>query len=402
MVSPLPHELIVHIISYIGGDRDPDLRACGLVCHAWAEPARRALFRTVHLQSESFSPDARAALLGLLDRTPAVAGYIREICWDLEMCHHLNDPVAHALLDRISTITVEHNIEHRVRIDLKHWGKSFAVVLDKAPAIAPFVRDVEWFFDDGYPALWTHSLIGGLDLARRLRHVRKLALFQVGTLPFRATAPFGKLSDALASVPVTQLCLNSVVFSTTAEYASFVSSFLGLQDLHLSDVEIDDKEHLDYTASVPSSLRSFVLGPTQSKLALLSYLVGDSTSRPLGLKYLSATFGLDALGAVGSRLLQACEATLTTLSLHGARTIRSRENSTDASFRSARRGRRPFLLPCSYRSQTGRQAPSQHQRCAGPRPKREAQVTADRSQHREGRGLGETGRGSDTDALRTS
>jgi hypothetical protein len=233
-VAHLPHELIVHIISCIGVDRDPDLRACGLVCHAWLEPARRAMFRTVRLQSESFGPGACEALLGLLDRTLAIARYIKEILWDLEICHNLNDLAVHALLDSIFTVTVEHDIEHRVRIVLKRWGKSFAVVLDKAPAIAPFVCDVEWFFEDGYPRLWTSSLIGGLDPARRLRHVRKLALFQVGTVPFRATAPFGKLSDALASVPVTQLCLHSVVFSTTAEHASFVSSFLGLQDLRAS------------------------------------------------------------------------------------------------------------------------------------------------------------------------
>jgi hypothetical protein len=336
-VPPLPQELIEHIISCIGGDRDPDLRACGLVCHAWVEPARRAMFRTVRLQSESFGPGACAALLGLLDRTPAVATYIREICWDLQVCYNLSDPVVHSLLDRISALTIERGIEHRVRIVLKRWGKSFAVVLDKAPAIAPFICDVEWFFDNHAPMQWTDCRCGGLDLARRLRHVRKLALFQVGTLPFRATAPFGKLSDALASVPVTQLCLNSVVFSTTAEYASFVSTFPGLKDLHLSDVEIEDKKHLDYRGfDVPPSLRSFVLGSTQSKLALMSYLLRAPALCPLLLESLSASVRPGVLGAMFDRLLSACGATLTTLSLDGASTIRSYGNGTDCPVRSLR------------------------------------------------------------------
>jgi hypothetical protein len=357
-VPHLPQELIIHIISCIGGYRDPDLRACGLVCHAWVEPARRAMFRTVHLRS--LSSGVCAALLELLDRTPAVAGYIKEILWDVRHWYKSSsdDPVVHSLLDRISTITVEHGISHRVRIVLKRrGGKSFARVLDRAPAIGPFVCDVVWFFDDAWRDLWTNSEFGGLDLAGRLRHVRKLTLSQTGTFPFVATAPFSRLSQAMASASVTQLCLEHVIFRSMTKYASFISSFSSLKYLYLSNVEVEDKEHLDYSGSVPSSLRSFVLGSTESKLALLSYLIGDPTSRPLGLKYLSATFGPDALGAVGSRLLQACEGTLTTLSLHGARNIRCREDSTDRLFRSVRRGHRPFLMPCSCRSETGRQVP---------------------------------------------
>jgi hypothetical protein len=347
-VPHLPPELIVHIISCIGNYRDSDLRACGLVCHAWVEPARRAMFRTVHLRS--LSSGVCAALLELLDRTPAVSGYINEILWDVRHWYKSSsdDLVVHSLLDRISTITIEHGISHRVRIVLKRsGGKGFAGVLDRAPAIGPFVRDVVWFFDDAWRDLWTNSEYGGLDLAGRLRHVRKLALSQTGTFPFEATAPFSRLSKAMASASVTQLSLEHVIFKTMVKYASFISSFSSLKYLYLSNVEIEDKEHLDYRGCVPPSLRSFVLGPTKSKLALLSYLIGNSASRPLGLSYLSATFGPDALGAVGSRLLQACEVTLTTLSLHGAHTIRSREDSTDRSFRPVRRGHRPFLLPRS-------------------------------------------------------
>jgi hypothetical protein len=335
-VPPLPGELIDHIISYIGRHHNPDLDAAGLVCRAWVEPVRRPMFHTVRLRL--FRLGACAALLGLLDRTPAVAKYIREFRWDLRAYDKLDDPVVRSLLDRIAKATVEHSISHRIQIVLKrNGGKRFAAILDRAPAIAPFVCDIDWFFDDSEPAQWTDSNVGALDLARRLRHVSKLALFQIGRKPFQATAPFDTLSETLASTSVTQLHLRSVVFSTTAEYASLVSSFPSLRDLYLSQVEIEDKGHLDNTGfDVPPSLRSFLLGSTQSKVALISYLLRAPALWPLALQSLSASVRPGTLGAMFDRLLPACGATLKTLSLDGTSTIRSHGKSADCAFRSLR------------------------------------------------------------------
>jgi hypothetical protein len=349
----LPQELIDHIISciggYIGGYHDPRLRAAALVCRAWVEPARRVMLRTVHLRSLRLS--ICAALLGLLDRTPAVAEYIKEIFWDLRDSYHTDDLVVHPLLDRISTITVKHGISQRVWIDLKwNGGGTFAAVLDRAPAIGPFVRDVQWFFDDGRQELWTDSEIVGLELARRLRRMRKLALTQTGYFPFEATAPFSRLPNAMASTSVTHLCLNCVVFSSTAEYASFISSFTRLKDLHIDHVEIKDQELADFSGSVSPPLRSVVLGPTESKLALFSYLINAPTSRPRVLTTLHAVIGLDVSGVVVNRLLQAYDATLRTLSLRGAYEIECHEDGTDALFRLDGRGHRPIILSCSDRS----------------------------------------------------
>jgi hypothetical protein len=231
----LPQELFDHTISCI--PRYPEymdtLRAASLVCRAWAIPARRAIFRSIHL--ELAHVNACAALLQLLDETPVVALYIKEVRWHLLFCGDLNNAVVRSLIARVCFITVEHDISHSVNIVFFRSGaRDFATVLDMAPALAPFVRDVMWSFNDGRPGQWTDSNVGALALARRLRNIRKVTLRQIGSCLFTATAPFGVVSDVLASASVRALHLRNVILVTMAEYTTLVSSLSRLEDLRLS------------------------------------------------------------------------------------------------------------------------------------------------------------------------
>jgi hypothetical protein len=145
--------------------------------------------------------DACAALLQLLDGAPVVVSYIQEVpgtfcsavtcttppcvSWSPNLLHH--GRARHFSL-----------VQHRLFFG---GARDFATV----PAIAPFVRDVMWSFNDNRPDPWTDSNVGALSLARCLRNVHKVTLNQFGSCPFTATAPCGFVSDVLASASVREL-----------------------------------------------------------------------------------------------------------------------------------------------------------------------------------------------------
>ena len=71
----LPPELFVPIISALHADV-PSSRNCALVCTAWVAPSRRNIFYMVRLVLRFGHCES---LLALLEHTPAIASYIREV-----------------------------------------------------------------------------------------------------------------------------------------------------------------------------------------------------------------------------------------------------------------------------------------------------------------------------------
>ncbi|KAF8075343.1 hypothetical protein FPV67DRAFT_629796 [Lyophyllum atratum] len=86
-IATLPQELVDQIIDHLH-DQDLTLKACALVCRTWLTPCRSHIFRNVVLQPRLVvrgflnwfkGPSHIASLYSILDSTPEVASFIRNL-----------------------------------------------------------------------------------------------------------------------------------------------------------------------------------------------------------------------------------------------------------------------------------------------------------------------------------